>query len=163
MPRSFTTHVARITTIWRLNTSHPMRLLRYVILSQDSSSCTFLLPCSISNISKVFSPEKDFCSAHEGQVVLRVKYPVSRSSTKGQFEQSMRDLLAVEGPICAWQKMAATEAGTFHMIAEFEDCAHAGRAINRLNAKQVGVSRILKSPCIRLTVIRIFPTLLSSH
>ncbi|KAH7321874.1 RNA recognition motif 2-domain-containing protein [Rhexocercosporidium sp. MPI-PUGE-AT-0058] len=79
------------------------------------------------------SPQKQFCSAHEGQVALRVKYPTSRNANKLQFEKSIRDLLAVEGSIVAWQKLAAVEAGVYHLIAEFNDSAHALRAMQRLN------------------------------
>ncbi|KAI9049332.1 hypothetical protein LZ554_007176 [Drepanopeziza brunnea f. sp. 'monogermtubi'] len=77
-------------------------------------------------------------TAHEGQVVLKVKYPATRNSGKGAFELQIRDLLAVEGPIRAWQKIVATEAGIYHLVAEFEDACHAGRAIQRLNGTSVG-------------------------
>ncbi|KAH6715650.1 RNA recognition motif 2-domain-containing protein [Leptodontidium sp. MPI-SDFR-AT-0119] len=88
---------------------------------------------SVNAVNKAVSPQKEFCSAHEGQVALRVKYPTSRSSNKLQFEKTIRDLLAVEGSIVAWQKLAAVEAGVYHLIAEFNDSAHALRAMQRLN------------------------------
>jgi uncharacterized membrane protein len=45
-------------------------------------------------------------------------------------------LLAIEGSLCAWLKVTATEAGVFHMIAEFHDASFATRAIQRLDGKQ---------------------------
>ncbi|CZT46411.1 related to mei2 protein [Rhynchosporium secalis] len=93
---------------------------------------------SINTINKGLSPQQEFSSAHEGQVALRVKYPTGRSSNKLQFEKSIRDLLSVEGPIVAWQKMAAVEAGVFHLIAEFNDSAHALRAMQRINGMNLG-------------------------
>lgn len=69
-----------------------------------------------------------------------MKYPAGRGSNKTQFEKGIRDLLAVEGSIVAWQKMAATEAGVFHLIAEFNDAGHAFRAIQRLNNMNLTVS-----------------------
>ncbi|KAL2068332.1 hypothetical protein VTL71DRAFT_16430 [Oculimacula yallundae] len=93
---------------------------------------------SISAINKGVSPQQEFASAHEGQVALRVKYPSGRSSNKAQFEKSIRDLLAVEGSVVAWQKLAATEAGVFHLIAEFNDSAHALRAMQRINGMNLG-------------------------
>jgi hypothetical protein len=59
---------------------------------------------------------------------------------KKVFEDSMRKLLTVEGSLCAWQKMTATEGGVFELVAEFEDSSFALRAIQRLNGKQYGVS-----------------------
>ncbi|KAG4429448.1 hypothetical protein IFR05_015070 [Cadophora sp. M221] len=99
---------------------------------------------SINAVNKAVSPQKEFCSAHEGQVALRVKYPTSRSSNI-QFEKSIRDLLAVEGSIVAWQKLAAVEAGVYHLIAEFNDSAHALRAMQRLNNMNLNASRHVAS------------------
>ncbi|KAK0099681.1 hypothetical protein ONS96_008177 [Cadophora gregata f. sp. sojae] len=88
---------------------------------------------SINVYNKTASPQTDTVSVHQGQVALRVKYPSGRGSNKVQFEKNIRDLLAVEGSVVAWQKMAATEAGVFHLIAEFNDACHAVRAMQRLN------------------------------
>lgn len=116
-----------------------------------------------ANTSQSFSPHRQSFTAHEGQVVLKVKYPVTRASNKGAFELQIRDLLAVEGPIRAWQKIVATEAGVYHLVAEFEDSSHAGRAIQRLNGTKVGVSFALALSSLQmLTVIRILLTQLSS-
>jgi hypothetical protein len=46
-------------------------------------------------------------------------------------------LLSVEGQLFAWQKLAATEAGTFRIVAEFFDSALALRAVQRLNGKEI--------------------------
>lgn len=99
----------------------------------------FLLP--ILTVDQAISPAKhQKMTAHEGQVVLRASYPRTSDLDKKAFEESMRGLLAVEGPLCAWQKMTATEAGVFELVAEFEDASHVLRAIQRLNGKQYGVS-----------------------
>jgi hypothetical protein len=52
-------------------------------------------------------------------------------------------LLSAEGKLFAWQKLSATEAGAFRMVAEFDNASLAPRAVNRCNGKQIGVSFII--------------------
>ncbi|KAF5879639.1 putative rna recognition domain-containing protein 2 protein [Botrytis fragariae] len=77
-------------------------------------------------------------SAHEGQVMLTATYPPHTNIDKKVFEESLRDLLSVEGELYAWQKFLATEAGTFRLCAEFVDSAMVARAIERCNNKLIG-------------------------
>ncbi|ESZ99458.1 hypothetical protein SBOR_0220 [Sclerotinia borealis F-4128] len=77
-------------------------------------------------------------SAHEGQVMLTATYPPNTNIDKQVFEESLRDLLSVEGELYAWQKFLATEAGTFRLCAEFVDSAMVARAIERCNNKIIG-------------------------
>lgn len=85
----------------------------------------------------VNSPSKGSYSAHEGQVVLVLSYPIGTPYNKKSFEQGVIDLLSVEGDLFAWQKQAATEAGTFRMVVEYCDVTHAIRTIQRLNGHQI--------------------------
>ncbi|KAF7875068.1 hypothetical protein EAF04_002240 [Stromatinia cepivora] len=77
-------------------------------------------------------------SAHEGQVMLTATYLPNTNIDKKVFEESLRDLLSVEGELYAWQKFLATEAGTFRLCAEFVDSAMVSRAIDRCNNKLIG-------------------------
>ena len=85
----------------------------------------------------VHTPSKGSYSAHEGQVVLNASYPIGTPYNKKAFEDGLIAVLSVEGKLHAWQKQAATEAGTFRMIVEFCDSALALRAVQRLNRKQI--------------------------
>ena len=51
------------------------------------------------------------------------------------FEENLRELLAAEGPLCAWKRISAPGAETFRMIAEFADAAMALRAVARCGDK----------------------------
>lgn len=89
----------------------------------------------------VHSPSKSAYSAHEGQVVLSVSYPVGTPCNKKTFEDGLRAMLSAEGLLYAWQKLAATEAGVFRMVAEFGDSALALHAVQRLDGKRIKVSQ----------------------
>lgn len=85
-------------------------------------------------------------SAHEGQVMLTATYPPNSNIDMKAFEESLRDLLSVEGELYAWQRFCATEAGTFRLCAEFVDSAMVARTIERCDNKLIGV-------CISLPLI----------
>jgi hypothetical protein len=89
----------------------------------------------------VHSPSKGSYSAHEGQVVLTATYPIGTPCNKKTFEDGLRALVSVEGKLNAWQKLAATEAGAFRMVAEFCDSALALHAIQRLDGKNIKFSQ----------------------
>lgn len=93
------------------------------------------------------SPKAAKKSAHEGQIVLTASYPINVSAAldKKAFEDAMRNMLQVEGKLCAWQKISATEAGTFRLIAEFEDVDVAQRAVKR--CKGIAVSTVPSLYC----------------
>lgn len=86
-------------------------------------------------------------TAHEGQVIMTASYPSNTALDRKAFEESLRELLSAEGELYAWQKLLATEAGTFKMVAEFADSGLAGRAIARCNNKIIGVR--LSNPPIK--------------
>lgn len=91
-------------------------------------------------LQQIVSPEtKAVYSAHEGQVMLTATFPPATQIDKKVFEESLRDLLAIECPLYAWQKFLATEAGTFRLCAEFVDSAFVPRAIERCNNRIIGV------------------------
>lgn len=79
-------------------------------------------------------------SAHEGQVCLVADFS-NTSIERSKLEDIMLDLLTVDGSIYAYQKQAATEAGTVKLIAEFVDVTSAERVIDRLNGKIMRVSK----------------------
>lgn len=79
-------------------------------------------------------------SRHEGQVLLKAKYPAGSHMFKAEFEDSLREILSSEGQLFAWAKQPATESGTFSMVAEFCDADHAARAVHSCNGRTIGVS-----------------------
>ncbi|KAI9646936.1 hypothetical protein NHQ30_004936 [Ciborinia camelliae] len=90
-------------------------------------------------LRQAISPQsRTVYSAHEGQVMLTATYPPNTNIDKKVFEESLRELLSVEGELYAWQKFLATEAGTFRLCAEFVDSAFVSRAIERCNNKLIG-------------------------
>ncbi|KAI6247737.1 Meiosis protein mei2 [Erysiphe necator] len=75
-------------------------------------------------------------SEHEGQVVIRLNFPHGVDCK--QIERGVRALLEEDGhKLFASQKMPATAAGIFHLIAEFEDCLSAKAAVRRLDRRVV--------------------------
>ncbi|KAM3073807.1 hypothetical protein ACMFMG_008430 [Clarireedia jacksonii] len=70
--------------------------------------------------------------------MMTASYPSNTALDKKEFEESLRELLSAEGELYAWQKLLATEAGTFRMVAEFADSALVTRAIARCNNKIIG-------------------------
>lgn len=89
----------------------------------------------LANIAQVVSPKSKLRSAHEGQIVLTATYSAHAAHNKKEFEDGLKQLLEVDGKLCAWQKISATEAGTFRLIAEFCDIKKAKQAIARCNGK----------------------------
>lgn len=85
----------------------------------------------------VKSPSKTSYSAHEGQVMVVLHYPIGTPYNKKAFEQGVIDLLSVEGELYAWQKQAATQAGTFRMVVEYCDITHAMRTVQHLNGHKI--------------------------
>jgi hypothetical protein len=79
-------------------------------------------------------------SAHEGQVLLCATYPTVGDANRKDFEESLRALLAVEGPLCAWKRISAPGATTFQLVAEYADAAMAPRAVSRCAEQQNSVS-----------------------
>ena len=57
-------------------------------------------------------------SSHEGQVYLEVSYPSDPNIHKFEFEQGLVKLVAVEGLLCAWQKLPTPSPGAFLLLAE---------------------------------------------
>jgi hypothetical protein len=55
---------------------------------------------------QLFSPVR--YSAHEGQVLLTVDYPPDSNPDKKLLENSLIQMLEVEGKLHAWQKLSAT-------------------------------------------------------
>ncbi|TGO69124.1 hypothetical protein BOTNAR_0015g00400 [Botryotinia narcissicola] len=94
--------------------------------------------CAVEYIKAISPQSRTVYSAHEGQVMLTATYPPHTNIDKKVFEESLRDLLSVEGELYAWQKFLATEAGTFRLCAEFVDSAMVARAIERCNNKLIG-------------------------
>jgi hypothetical protein len=134
LPRS-TRRSRRTTSTLRLNTCLQALWARSVLQVQShfNEAC---LTCQ-----QVISPNSQTSySAHEGQVLIGATYPTNRDVNRKEFEESLRALLAVEGPLCAWQKLSATEVGTFQMVAEFFDASLAPRAVQRCNQLKNGVS-----------------------
>ncbi|RKF58583.1 putative rna recognition domain-containing protein 2 [Golovinomyces cichoracearum] len=81
-------------------------------------------------------------SEHEGQVVVRFNYP-HRIDCK-QIERTVRILLEEDGhKLYASQKMPATAAGIFHLIAEYEDCLSTKAAIRRLDRRVIAGCAII--------------------
>ncbi|OWP05060.1 RNA recognition domain-containing protein [Marssonina coronariae] len=122
------------------NVSDSPILFNIIQKSHDDLTVEYISSGSVVNV--IFSPtrQQQNPSTHEGQVVLRVQYPATRTASKHAFEKHMHELLTSEGPFCAWQKIVATEAGIFHLVAEYEDCMHAARAIHRLHNQTIGDS-----------------------
>ncbi|KAG0648563.1 Meiosis mei2 [Hyphodiscus hymeniophilus] len=85
----------------------------------------------------VNSPSKGSYSAHEGQIIVVASYPTGTPCNKKVFEEGLVDVLSVEGDLFAWQKQAASTAGTYRMVAEYCDANHAIRAVERLNGQQI--------------------------
>lgn len=95
----------------------------------------------ITDNPQVASPNSNaIYSAHEGQILLEAKYPTKVTIDKFEFEDSLRAALSAEGEIYAWQKLLASEAGSYRMVAEFVDSTVASRAVKRCNGKTAGVS-----------------------
>ncbi|KAG9231638.1 RNA recognition motif 2-domain-containing protein [Amylocarpus encephaloides] len=84
------------------------------------------------------SPQRTLPSSHEGQVYLEVTYPADRAVNKGEVVLGLVELLSVEGPLCAWQKLPSAQPGAFRILAEFYDSAIAVRAVNRLHQMHGG-------------------------
>ncbi len=86
------------------------------------------------------TPNSPFASAHEGQVNFFASFP-SSGFDRTKLEVIVLDLLSIDGVVYAYQKQLATEAGTFHLIAEFSDFNAAAKAVERLNGTviQVGI------------------------
>ena len=77
-------------------------------------------------------------------MVLTASYPVGTPYNKKAFEDALRAMLSAEAGedgLNAWQKLAATEAGTFRMVAEFCDSTLARNAVQRLNGHTIKISR----------------------
>jgi hypothetical protein len=68
---------------------------------------------------------------------LIASYPIGTPYNKKAFEEGLIALLSAEGNLFAWQKQAATEAGTFRMVVEYCDAAHAVRTVQRLHGRQI--------------------------
>lgn len=114
---------------------------------------------SIFELGKIISPRSRPRSAHEGQVILTAIYPPLASHNKKSFEDGLRQLLEVDGKLCAWQKISATEAGTFRLIAEFCDIKKAQMAITRCNGKYLsGVHVIVQAHEPDLLSHRLMPS-----
>lgn len=64
--------------------------------------------------------------------MFSVRYPAG-DNHRLEFEEGMRSLLTVEGPLCAWKRLSAPGSETFQMIAEFADATMAPRAVTRTN------------------------------
>ncbi|POS85921.1 hypothetical protein EPUL_000940 [Erysiphe pulchra] len=81
-------------------------------------------------------------SEHEGQVVVRLNFPHGIDCK--QIERGVRALLEEDGhKLFASQKMPATAAGIFHLIAEFEDCLSSKAAVRRLDRRVVAGCAII--------------------
>jgi hypothetical protein len=71
---------------------------------------------------------------------VTVTYPQGTPYKKSVFEDSVRAILSAQGDLFAWQKLMATEAGAFRMVAEFCDCSNAELAVKRLNGKTLALA-----------------------
>lgn len=65
--------------------------------------------------------------------MFSVKYPSGDNNHRLDFEEGMRSLLTVEGPLCAWKRLSSPNSETFQMVAEFADATMAARAVTRTN------------------------------
>ncbi|TAQ90445.1 hypothetical protein B7494_g1292 [Chlorociboria aeruginascens] len=137
----------------------------YTAIKLDHPKCAVEY-ISAMTFGKIVTPNsKAKYSAHEGQVVLTASYPTNVSFDTKEFEESLRALLSAEGELHAWQKLLATEAGTFRMVAEFMDAAMAVRAVQRCHGKKidsVDVSVVMHTPDIsspQVTTYGLAPTI----
>ena len=68
---------------------------------------------------------------------MTASYPIGTPCNKKVFEDGLIGALSAEGDLFAWQKQAATEAGTYRMVAEYCDATVALHAVERLNREQI--------------------------
>lgn len=71
-------------------------------------------------------------SNHEGQVYMLATYPTS-GMNRHKVEETLRNLLGSRGDLCAFQKQMGTGAGTFKVVAEYNDIDAAIFAVGTLN------------------------------
>ncbi|KAM3073805.1 hypothetical protein ACMFMG_008430 [Clarireedia jacksonii] len=130
-------HISNNTVYIRLTDINEAEKV-YSAIKLDHPKCAVeYIPAK--DFNAVVSPNsKSLTSAHEGQVMMTASYPSNTALDKKEFEESLRELLSAEGELYAWQKLLATEAGTFRMVAEFADSALVTRAIARCNNKIIG-------------------------
>ncbi|EPQ62306.1 BgtA-20392 [Blumeria graminis f. sp. tritici] len=98
---------------------------------------------SYADWMKVASPsKKSKSSEHEGQVVIKINYPLGFDYK--QIEKEVRILLERDGrKLYASQKMPATAAGIYHLIAEFEDSSVTQDVVRRINRRVIAESAII--------------------
>ena len=71
---------------------------------------------------------------------------------KKRFEETLINWLEVDNhKLCAWQKLSATQAGTFRLVAEYYDSAFAAKAVERSKGDRVKVSGTFFCTVFRLT------------
>ncbi|PQE16546.1 meiosis mei2 protein [Rutstroemia sp. NJR-2017a BBW] len=131
-------HCSNNTTYIRLSDINEAEKV-YSTLKLDHPKCAVEYISSREYGAATTPNSQDPPTAHEGQVVLTASYPSNTALDRKEFEESLRELLSAEGELHAWQKLLATEAGTFKMVAEFANSALVPRAINRCNNKMIGV------------------------
>lgn len=67
------------------------------------------------------------------------RFPSTETSDYPSLGEMILGLLAMEGPLYAWQKQLTTETGTLRVIAEYSDVSLAERVVERLNGATVQV------------------------
>jgi hypothetical protein len=78
---------------------------------------------------------------------LTVTYPANAAVDRKVFEDAVRAALQTEGNLLAWQKIAATQIGTFKMIAEYCDTFKAQKAVKRLHGCYCKVTLLALLSC----------------